>query len=176
MGGTVTNTTDDTLTDVNLHPLTSYSPMTTAREVEVSVESDPESFIGERIISAGNFDSVPDLAPGGTATWRIRVQQSALQISGEEGVYWIGVQALAFDSDGIREVRGRARSFIPLVRGAAEGGADLHPAAGAAIRAAHRPRAGSAAPTSGPPSSTRAGAWPTSRTSSAAPAPPRSPG
>jgi len=118
MSGTVTNTTDDTLTDVNLHPLTSYSPMTTAREVEVSVESDPESFIGERIIAAGNFDSVPDLAPGATATWRIRVQQSALQISGEEGVYWIGVQALAFDSDGIREVRGRARSFIPLVRGA----------------------------------------------------------
>ena len=117
MGGTVTNTTSDTLTGVNVHPLTSSSPMTTAREIEVSVESDPEIYIGQRIITAGYFDSVGDLAPGQSASWRVRVPVSELQISGEEGVYWIGVQVLGADETGVREVHGRARSFIPLMQG-----------------------------------------------------------
>ena len=117
MRGSITNTTSETLTDVNVHPLTSFSPMTTAREIEVSVESDPESFIGQRIITAGYFDSVGDLAPGASISWRVRVPASALQISGEEGVYWIGVQVLAADETGAREVHGRARSFIPLMEG-----------------------------------------------------------
>jgi len=117
MRGSITNTTSETLTDVNVHPLTSFSPMTTAREIEVSVESDPESFIGQRIITAGYFDSVGDLAPGASVAWRVRVPTSALQISGEEGVYWIGVQVLAADETGAREVHGRARSFIPLMEG-----------------------------------------------------------
>ena len=117
MRGTVTNTTSETLTDVNVHPLTSYSPMTSARDIEVSVESDPESYLGERIITAGYFDSLDDLAPGETASWRVRVPVSDLVISGEEGVYWIGVQVLAADETGVREIHGRARSFIPLMEG-----------------------------------------------------------
>ena len=44
--------------------------MTTARDIEVSVDSDPESYIGERIITAGYFDSLDHLAPGETASWR----------------------------------------------------------------------------------------------------------
>ena len=117
MRGTVTNTTSETLTDVNVHPLTSYSPMTSARDIEVSVDSDPESYLGERIITAGYFDSLDDLAPGETGSWRVRVPVSDLVISGEEGVYWIGVQVLAADETGVREIHGRARSFIPLMEG-----------------------------------------------------------
>jgi hypothetical protein len=120
MRGTVTNTTEDTLTDVNVHPLTSYSPMTSAREIEVSVESDPEAYIGSRIITSGLFDSVGDLAPGQTAGWRVRIPVTELQISGEEGVYWIGVQVLGADETGAREIHGRARSFIPLMQGKQE--------------------------------------------------------
>jgi hypothetical protein len=120
MRGTITNTTKETLTGINVHPVTSYSPMTTAREIEVSVESDPESYIGPRITEIGLFDSVADLAPGASVRWQVRVPVGDLQISGQEGVYWIGVQVLAADTDGARAIRGRARSFIPLVRGRQE--------------------------------------------------------
>ena len=117
MSGTITNTTRETLTAINVHPLTSASPMTTAREIEVSVESDPEIYIGERITDIGLFDSVRDLAPGESVRWRVRVPVDELDISGQEGVYWIGVQVLAADPDGAREVRGRVRTFIPLLSG-----------------------------------------------------------
>ena len=120
MTGTVTNTTKETFTSINVHPLTSYSPMTTAREIEVSVESDPESYIGPRITDIGLFDNVDDLAPGQSVRWRVRVPVGELLISGEEGVYWIGVQVLAADTDGFRSIHGRARSFIPLMRGQQE--------------------------------------------------------
>ncbi|RYP83792.1 hypothetical protein EKO23_17980 [Nocardioides guangzhouensis] len=120
MRGTITNTTEETLTSINVHPLTSYSPMTTAREIEVSVESDPEIYIGQRITDIGRFDNVEDLAPGQSVSWSVRVPADELLISGEEGVYWIGVQVLAADTDGFRSIHGRARSFIPLMRGKQE--------------------------------------------------------
>ena len=117
MRGTVTNTTSDPLTDVNVHPLTSYSPMTSAREIEVSVESDPEIYIGQRIITAGFFDSVGDLAPGASAGWAGPGAGLRAADQRRGGVYWIGVQVLGADETGAREIHGRARSFIPLVRG-----------------------------------------------------------
>ena len=47
----------------------------------------------------------------------VRVPVSALVISGDEGVYWIGVHVLGANAAGVRDdlADGRARSFIPLV-------------------------------------------------------------
>ena len=57
-----------------------------------------------------------DLAPGQRAPFTIRVPRTSLAISGDPGVYWIGVHALGANADGRDLVAdGRARTFIPLV-------------------------------------------------------------
>ena len=173
MRGTVTNTTSDPLTGVNVHPLTSYSPMTSASDIEVSVESDPEIYIGSRIVTSGLFDSVGDLAAGQTAGWRVRVPVSELEITGEEGVYWIGVQVLAADETGARDDPRPGPLVHPADGGQARRGADLRDPAGTPAPCSAPPTAGSAAPTCGPTTSTPAGGCPTSPRSSAPPAPRR---
>lgn len=116
--GTVTNTTDEPWTGVNMHPFLSYSPMRTASEIEVSAESDPDVYLGPRILTPGAFDTIEELAPGASATWQVQLSQEVLRgaISGTEGVYWVGVHALGADTDGRDAVAdGRARTFISLV-------------------------------------------------------------
>jgi hypothetical protein len=121
--GRVTNTTDETWTDLNVHPFLSPSPMRTSAEIALAAASDPEIFIDSRIVTPGAFDeSIDELAPGKTAHWLVRLPQDVLkdEIDGTEGVYWIGVHVLGTNSEGRDELAdGRARSFIPLVgRGA----------------------------------------------------------
>ena len=121
--GTVTNTSEETWTALNIHPFTSFSPMTTTRELQVSAESDPELYVGQRIVEAGAFDdSIATLEPGVTARWSIRIPRDVLQISELPGVYWIGVHVLGADPNGLRDgtAHGRARSFIPLLPDDAE--------------------------------------------------------
>ena len=116
MRGTVTNTTSDPLTDVNVH----------AVDVVLPDDLGPRDR-GLRRVRPRDLHRPADhhrrllrqrRRPGPRPERRlaVRVPVSELQISGEEGVYWIGVQVLGADETGAREVRGRARSFIPLVR------------------------------------------------------------
>ncbi|MBD8871000.1 DUF6049 family protein [Nocardioides donggukensis] len=118
LSGTVTNVSEQTWTSINVHPLTSFYPMTSARELQVSAASDPEIYLGPRITEAGAFDnSIETLGPGETARWSVRIRRDLLRISEEEGVYWVGVHVLGADEDGLRDgtAHGRARSFVPLV-------------------------------------------------------------
>ena len=60
--------------------------------------------------------SVGDLAAGDKASFSIGVPVASLRISGEPGVYWVGVHALGANEEGRDLVAdGRARTFIPLV-------------------------------------------------------------
>jgi hypothetical protein len=117
--GTVTNTTDEPWIGLNIHPFTSYSPMRSAQQLEASAESDPEIYLGERIVTSGAFDDhIEELAPGATARWRVRIPQDVLRdhVAGTDGVYWVGVHALGADSSGRDNVAdGRARTFISQV-------------------------------------------------------------
>ncbi|KQZ68932.1 DUF6049 family protein [Nocardioides sp. Root151] len=118
--GSVTNTSDDPWLDVKIYPRLSFSPFTTSAEVDLAAESDPRLPFGDRITTEGHFDeSIASLDPGETRAWSIRVPREvwAAKISGAEGIYQIGVQALAANTDGERpdNAIGRARTFIPLV-------------------------------------------------------------
>lgn len=119
MTGTVTNDSLDVWEDIKVYPRLSYAPFTTSEEVELASESDPRLPFGDRITTEGNFDSrTTVLEPGETRTWRIRLPRSvvASRISGSEGSYQIGVQALGATDDGRPEnAVGRARTFIPLM-------------------------------------------------------------
>ncbi|MDP3966850.1 MAG: DUF6049 family protein [Nocardioides sp.] len=116
--GTVTNVSEERWQDLNVHLLTSASPMTTAAELTEAAQSSAGSSIGGagRLTGDGQFDSVGDLSPGASTPFVVRVPRAALQLSGEPGVYWLAVHVLGTNRtgrDGIAD--GRARTFLPLV-------------------------------------------------------------
>lgn len=114
--GTVTNTSADTWSGVNLYPITSASsPITSQAELGAAAASDPELVVGERITEIS--DQIDTLAPGEARRYALRVPRSYL--GREEGVYWLVVHALGEGPAGRDTVAdGRARTFIPLVEGA----------------------------------------------------------
>ena len=116
--GEVTNTSDDTWTDVQAYLFVSQTPMTTEAELAEAAATDPATEVGPRLAQEGLFDEVGDLDPGETTSYTVTVRRRDLdtEISGEPGVYWMGVHVLGA-VDGIRDVvaDGRARSFMPLM-------------------------------------------------------------
>lgn len=118
LAGTVTNSSSQRWTSINVLPLTSSTPMTSRGELAAAARTDPAVEVGPRLTAPGTFDSIGDLAPGQTKSFRISLRRSALQISGAPGVYWLGVHALGTNRDGSDALAdGRARTFIPLVTG-----------------------------------------------------------
>lgn len=114
--GTVTNDSDEAWQAVNVHPLTSYDPMTTRSELAEAAASPPDTFIGERLFAPHTFAPVGDLSPGDSARFRISLRADQLDVSGQPGVYWFGLQALGADSAGRDSFAdGRARTFLPLL-------------------------------------------------------------
>ncbi len=118
LAGTVTNSSSQQWTSINVLPLTSSTPMTSRGELAAAARTDPAVEVGPRLTAPGTFDSIGDLAPGQTKSFRISLRRSALQISGAPGVYWLGVHALGTNRDGSDALAdGRARTFIPLLTG-----------------------------------------------------------
>lgn len=117
LAGTVTNDSDETWIAVNVHPFISRSPMTTRDELAAATSTPVGVDVGTRLVEPGQFEPIGDLAPGTSRPFRISlpVEQLGAEITGDEGVYWFGVHALAQATDGSRAVQGRARTFIPLV-------------------------------------------------------------
>ena len=118
VSGRVTNQDDQTWTTINLYGFLSSTPMTTPEELAVQSEVAPEEYIGPRILDAGTYDTVDELAPGESENYTFTIPQSVVRrYVSEPGVYWFGVHALGFDETGVDDdlADGRARTFMPLV-------------------------------------------------------------
>ncbi len=116
MTGLVTNDSDDAWTDINVSPFVSSTPITTRDELAEATRTESATSVGERLGDPRVNVLVGDLGPGQSAPFSLRVPRSVMGISGDPGVYWIGVHALGTDADGRDLVAdGRARTFIPLV-------------------------------------------------------------
>jgi len=114
--GQITNRSDLTWTHVQAYMFTSPAPMRTSEELAAASKTDPTTEVGSRIYQTGLYDDVGDLAPGQTSNYVLSVPRRALQITGEPGVYWVGVHVLGGNvngRDGIAD--GRARTFMPLM-------------------------------------------------------------
>lgn len=117
LAGTVTNSSSEQWSTVNVYPFVSQSPMTTRDELAAAAKSDPATDVGNRILEPGEFAPIGNLTPGQTTPFQITLKVKDLGITGAQGVYWIGVHALGQNADGRDGVAdGRARTFIPLVR------------------------------------------------------------
>lgn len=114
--GEITNTSDQTWTDLQAYLFMSQTPMTTATELKDAAATDPAAAVGNRVFTAGLYQDVGDLAPGQSAPYTLTVPRKDLGITGAPGVYWVGVHVLGA-VDGMRDgvADGRARSFIPLM-------------------------------------------------------------
>ena len=114
--GQIVNRSDDMWTDLNVYLLTSPGPFTTRAELAEAQESDPASDIGGRLTAEELYDSVGDLAPGTSISYTLSVAREDLDLTGEPGVYWLGVHVLgATESGRVDGADGRARTFVPLV-------------------------------------------------------------
>lgn len=119
LAGTVTNDSDETWIAVNVHPFISRSPITTREELAAAAETPLTTEVGTRLVEPGQFEAIGDLEPGTSRPFRISIpaEDLASEISGAEGVYWIGLHALGQNFAGRDDLAdGRARTFIPLVR------------------------------------------------------------
>ena len=114
--GIVENLSEDDWTDVNVSPFVSAEPLTTRDELTEAAASASDATVGERLTAPDVQVSLGDLGPGQRATFTIRVAADELPITGDPGVYWIGVHALGATSEGRDTIAdGRVRTFIPLV-------------------------------------------------------------
>jgi Family of unknown function (DUF6049) len=114
--GRVTNSSQDDWTEINVAPFIAQEPITTRDELAAAAKTAPDATVGNRLTDPGTYVSVGDLAPGRSAPFSIRIPVKSLTISGDSGVYWIGVHALGTTAEGRDLVAdGRARTFIPLV-------------------------------------------------------------
>lgn len=114
VSGRVTNLSEETWTDLTVYPFASVEPIGGEAELAKAAESEPTDVVGNRILTEGAYDEIPDLAPGESARYRIRLKRGVLgqTIDGVPGVYWFGVHVL---KEGDQFAAGRARTFLPLV-------------------------------------------------------------
>ncbi|WP_145726129.1 DUF6049 family protein [Nocardioides sp. J9] len=127
--GTVTNTDLETWSTIRLYPLfdagsgctstTCGELMTTAADLALAAESDPEAPVGVRETSV-RYD-IASLEPGQSTSYRLTVPQRVLrQLFPERatGVHWFGVHALGASATTPDDTNadGRARTFLPSVR------------------------------------------------------------
>jgi len=116
MSGIVRNTGTTPWTSVQAYLVIPRSPFESREQIETAIE-DGRSYTGERVVDAGTFAEVGDLAPGAWKRFDIKVPVSRLGLAGPGGVYPVGVQVLATDAAGQRsnDAVTRATTFLPWV-------------------------------------------------------------
>ncbi|QGG43077.1 DUF6049 family protein [Aeromicrobium yanjiei] len=116
MTGTVTNRNDHAWTAAQVYLVIPASPFTTRAQVDEAM-ANSKAYTGVRVVETGAFDELGDLAPSQTKRFRISVPYEQLGITGAEGVYPVGVQVLATDTDGSRspEALAGATTTLPLI-------------------------------------------------------------
>lgn len=116
MNGIITNTGSTPWTAVQAYLVIPRGPFQSREQIETAIE-DGQSYTGERVIDPGTFDEVGNLAPGASVPFSVAVPVSRLGLAGPGGVYPVGVQVLATDSDGERSntAVARATSFLPWI-------------------------------------------------------------
>ena len=114
--GTITNRSQDTWSNLNVYMVTSPNPILSRSALADAARTDADAQVGNRRTAPGSYGKVADLGPGESVSYRLSVPRRDLGISGEPGVYWVGVHVLGEEGSGRDTVAdGRARTFMPLM-------------------------------------------------------------
>lgn len=116
ISGTVSNTSFETWTGINLYSFRSVAPIADATSLAASAAIEPDAYVGDRIVEAGTEARVEELAPGESADFSLTVPRDLLTINAP-GVYWLGIHARGASETVPHDdfTDGRARTFIPFV-------------------------------------------------------------
>lgn len=118
LSGTITNRSQETWTNLNVYLVTSETPIRSRSELADAARTDADAPIGNRRTAPGSYVKAGDLGPGESVAYRLSVPRKDLGISGQPGVYWVGVHVLGAETAGRDTVAdGRARTFMPLMPG-----------------------------------------------------------
>ena len=116
ISGVLSNASKEDWSDVNVYPFVSTTPITSRDDLALAAATQDDADVGPRLTDSRTMAPVGDLSPGDTVPFSLRIPVASLGISGDPGVYWIGVHALGASSKGRDRVAdGRARTFIPLL-------------------------------------------------------------
>jgi hypothetical protein len=116
LGGTITNRSQETWSNLNVYLVTSETPIRSRGELADAARTQADAPIGNRRTAPGSYVKAGDLGPGESVDYRLSVRRKDLGISGEPGVYWVGVHVLGEQDTGRDSVAdGRARTFMPLM-------------------------------------------------------------
>lgn len=118
LSGLVTNRDKHAWRAAQAYLVISASPFTTRAQVEEASDN-PNAYTGVRIVEVGAFAELGDIGAGQSRAFKLSIPYDKLGISGEEGIYPVGVQVLATDVDGSRsgEAIARTTTFLPLISG-----------------------------------------------------------
>lgn len=117
--GTVTNTTDEPISNLQVLLWRDQSPITDPEGLSAAIESDATTPWGARMLDIGQFQTItneqmPALAPGASARFQIGADVEAMELPSTGGVYLIGAHALGQVGGEATETLGRNRLLMPL--------------------------------------------------------------
>lgn len=114
LSGSVTNTGNDPLDTVNVQPRWSATPLASRDEIATAVD-DPSFNPGLRYEEP--FHRVGDIDPGESFEFEVTFDDAALEqmTFPTDGVYVIGVEVLAGDAEGVRDVVAADRTVVPYL-------------------------------------------------------------
>lgn len=121
--GTITNRTDEAWRGIEVYavdggvvPGTSVEPIRTPGQLQQAMTTPDDEVVGSRVTDPDTFDSIDELAPRGSADYRLEIPVDTIEVDAT-GVFWFGVHALG-ESDSVPDdavADGRARTFLPYV-------------------------------------------------------------
>jgi F0F1-type ATP synthase membrane subunit c/vacuolar-type H+-ATPase subunit K len=122
VSGEVTNDDIVTWQDINVYATIDSQPLTTETELATANLTAVDQPWGERILTYGDFVTIPELAPGASYSYTLTIPRADLHDGSHAtavtlpGIYRFGVQALGGSPEGHDTISdGRARTYLPLV-------------------------------------------------------------
>jgi hypothetical protein len=119
VSGTVLNNSGGVWGDAQVGMMVSDSPFSSTEQIAAATRADPyQDFAGEQILAPGTFDDIGDIAPGQSRSFAFTVPYGQLDLSGGDGVYWVGAELRVTDGEGLRASVARSLTFMPQISNA----------------------------------------------------------
>ncbi|HJR89528.1 MAG TPA: DUF6049 family protein, partial [Aeromicrobium sp.] len=121
VAGVVLNSTRRAFTDVQVYPAIARTPFVSRGAARAAITGGA-TYTGERIEAPTALAKLGTLRAGQSRRFTLTLRAAQLGLSGDEGVYPLGIRVVATGPGGVRSPTpvGRANTFLPLRAGTAD--------------------------------------------------------